>query len=90
MSEFDSTVCQNTSLTMFAYIYISCPQSYNQALKSHVVTAGKESIATKLHVLQNKRRYWEFALYPKGNHDNLLRCHVVFKVKIQDGRVNRY
>ena len=65
-------------------------QSYSQVLKSPEVTAWKESIAAELHVLQDKRRCWEIVPYPKGRHHNLLRCHFVFKVKMKDGRVDRY
>ena len=50
----------------------------------------KESIAAELHVLQDKRRCWEIVPYPKGRHYNLLRCHFIFKVKMKDGRVDRY
>ena len=69
---------------------MSCPQSYSQALKSPEVTAWKETTAAKLHVLQDKRRCWEIVPYPKGRHHNLLRCHFVFKVKVKDGRIDRY
>ena len=71
-------------------MHVSCPQSYSQALKSPEVAAWKESIAAELHVLQDKRRCLELVPYPKGRHYNLLRCHFVFKVKIKDGRIDRY
>ena len=54
------------------------------------VAAWKESIAAELHVLQDKRHCWEIVPYLKGRHHNLLRCHIVFKVKIKDCRIDRY
>ena len=68
----------------------STPQCYSQALKSPEVTAWKESIAAELHVLQDNRRCWEIVPYSKGRHHNLLRCHFDFKVKMKDGRIDRY
>ena len=73
--------CVNTLTSLC--LLVSCPQSYSQALKSPEVAAWKESIATELHVLLDKRRCWEIVPYPKGRHYNLLRCHFVFKVKMK-------
>ena len=82
-------LCVNTLPSLC--LHVSCPQTYSQALKSPEVAAWKESIiATELHVLQDKRRCWEIVPYPKGRHYNLLRCHFVFKVKLKDGRIDRY
>jgi hypothetical protein len=39
----------------------------------------------KLHTLQHKRKYWEVVSYP-----NILRCHFVNKVKMKQGKVDRY
>ena len=80
--------CVNTLPSLC--LHVSCPQCYSQALKSPKVAAWKESIATELHVLQDKRRCWEIVPYLKGRHHNLLRCHFVFKVKMKDGRVDRF
>ena len=53
--------CVNTLPSLC--LHVSCPQSSSQALKSPEVAAWKESIAAELHVLQNKRRCWEFVPY---------------------------
>ena len=80
--------CVNTLPSLL--LHVSCFQSYSHALKSPEVAAWKESIAAELHVLQEKRYCWEIVPYPKGRHHNLLRCHIVFKAKIKDGRIDRH
>ena len=67
---------------------MSCPQSYSQTLESPEVSALKESIAAKRHVLQIKRRCWKIVPNSQGNHHNLLRCHFVL-VKMKNGFVDR-
>ena len=70
-------------------LHLSCPQSYNQALQSPDVSAWKASIAAEVHTLQNMRKCWEVVPYPPGQH-NYLRCHFVFKIKMKEGKVDRY
>jgi hypothetical protein len=43
------------------------------------------SMDLKLHTLQHKRKYWEVVSYP-----NIVRCHFVNKVKMKQGKVDRY
>jgi hypothetical protein len=69
---------------------LSCPQTYTQALKSPEHEAWKASMDLELHTLQHKRKCWEFVPYTKDGNHNFLRCHFVYKVKIKQGKVDRY
>jgi hypothetical protein len=77
------------SLLFLLCLHLSCPQSYNQALKSPERDAWQESMAQELDTLQNKRKCWEVVPYPTDGHHNYLRCHFVYKVKMKQGKVAR-
>jgi hypothetical protein len=44
----------------------------------------------KPHTLKHKRKCWEVVPYPEDGHHNFLRCHFVYKVKMKQGKVDRY
>lgn len=71
-------------------LHMSCPQSYTQALKSPDHQAWKQSMDEELDTLQNKRHCWEVVPYPKQGRPNYLRCHFVYKVKMKQGKIDRY
>jgi hypothetical protein len=77
------------SLLFLLCLHLSCPQSYNQALKSPEREAWQKSMALELDTLQNKRKCWEVVPYPTDGHHNYLRCHFVYKVKMKQGKVDR-
>jgi hypothetical protein len=66
-----------------------CPQSYSQALKSPEVEMWQQSMAAELDTLQNKRGCWVVVPYPKQKQ-NYLRCHFVYKIKMKQGKVEKY
>jgi hypothetical protein len=78
------------SLLFLLCLHLSCPQTYTQALKSPEHEAWKASMDLELHTLQHKRKCWEVVPYPKDGHHNFLRCHFVYKVKMKQGKVDRY
>ena len=78
------------SLLFLLCLHLSCPQTYTQALKSPEHDAWKASMDLELHTLQHKRKCWEVVPYPKDGHHNFLRCHFVYKVKMKQGKVDRY
>ena len=50
----------------------------------------KESIAAEPHTLGVKCKCWEVVPSSQHGEHNLLRCHIVFKVKMKAGLMNKY
>jgi len=71
-------------------LHLSCPQSYTQALKSPERAEWQASMQLELDTLQHKRKCWEIVPYPTDGHHNYLRCHFVYKVKMKQGKVERF
>ena len=44
----------------------------------------------ELHTLQHKRKCWEVVPYPQQGRHTFLRCHFVYKIKMKQGKVDRY
>mmetsp|Transcript_25719 Transcript_25719/g.48242 ORF Transcript_25719/g.48242 Transcript_25719/m.48242 type:complete len:863 (-) Transcript_25719:324-2912(-) len=84
----------NKEANMINYIFLlcfhmCCPQSYKQALVSPDYPRWQESMDAEIKVLAETRKCWEIVPYPRGKH-NILRCHFVYKIKMKEGKVERY
>ncbi len=79
----------NINLLFLLCLHMCCPQSYSQALQSPDVEMWEQSMAAELDTLQNKRGCWDVVPYPKQKQ-NYLRCHFVYKIKMKQGKVERY
>jgi hypothetical protein len=77
------------NLLFLLCLHMCCPQSCSQALKSPDVEMWQPSMAAELDTLQNKRGCWVVAPYPKQKQ-NYLRCHFVYKIKMKQGKVEKY
>jgi hypothetical protein len=82
---------RNTINSLFLLcLHMSCPQSYNEALKSPEYPKWRDSMNQEITSLRDKRGCWEVVRYPSRGKHTILRCHFVYKIKMKDGKVDRY
>lgn len=70
-------------------LHMSCPQNYNQALQSPEYARWKESMSAEITALRDRKNCWTVVPYPE-KPSKILRCHFVYKIKMKDGRPDRY